>query len=118
MKTYTTWDAIGDMFVIYGIVIVVSMLVATVIRGIVIVLSRQAAKAEAKAPAKPAVSTTAAQPAVAGIPQEHIAAISAAVAMMMGAHRIVHIEMASRGFGWTAEARTTHHTSHLPRGSH
>jgi nitrogen fixation protein FixH len=28
MKTYTTWDAIGDMFVIYGIVIVVSMLVA------------------------------------------------------------------------------------------
>jgi hypothetical protein len=28
MKTYTTLDAIGDMFVIYGIVIVVSMLVA------------------------------------------------------------------------------------------
>ncbi|MBK8507530.1 MAG: OadG family transporter subunit [Candidatus Competibacter sp.] len=117
MKTYTTWDAIGDMFIIYGIVIVVSMLVAAVIRGIVIVLSRQAAQAEAKAPPKPA-PVAAAQPVVAGIPQEHIAAISAAVAMMVGAHRIVHIEMANRGFGWTSEARTTHHTSHAPRAPH
>ena len=58
MKTYTTLDAIGDMFVIYGIVIVVSMLVAAVIRGIVWVLSRQATQAEAKAPAKPAPRAT------------------------------------------------------------
>lgn len=117
MKTYTTWDAIGDMFIIYGIVIVISMLVAVVIRGIVLVLSRQAAKAETEAPAKPA-PVAAAQPALAGIPQEHLAVITAAVAAMMGAHRIVHIEMASRGFGWTAEARTVHHTSHAPRASH
>ncbi|HRD67236.1 MAG TPA: OadG family protein [Candidatus Competibacter sp.] len=117
MKTYTTLDAIGDIFVIYGIVIVVSMLVALVIRGIVIVLSRQAAQPETKAPAKP-VPTPAAQPAIAGIPQEHLAVITAAVAAMMGAHRVVHIEMASRGFGWTAEARTVHHTSHAPRASH
>jgi len=115
MKTYTTWDAIGDMFVIYGIVIVISMLVAVVIRGIVIVLSRQAAVAEAKAPAKPAAAP---QPAITGIPQEHIAAIGAAVAMMMGAHRIVHIEMAQRGFGWTSEARAAHHLSHAPRAPH
>jgi len=113
MKTYTTWDAIGDMFVIYGIVIVISMLVAVVIRGIVWALSRQAKQEAVKAPAKPAV-----QPALAGIPQEHLAAITAAVAAMMGAHRIVHIEMASRGFGWTAEARTVHHTSHAPRAPH
>ena len=112
MKNYTTWDAIGDMFIIYGIVMVVSMLVAAVIRGIVIVLSRQAAHGEVKkAPPKPAAAP---QPAITGIPQEHIAAISAAVAMLMGAHRIVHIEMANRGFGWTAEARTVHHTSHTP----
>ena len=117
MKTYTTWDAIGDMFVIYFIVIVVSMLVAAMIRGIVILLSRRAVHTEAKAPAKP-TGPVAARPAVVGIPQEHIAAISATVAMMMGAHRIVRIEMAHHGFGWTAEARTTHHTSHLPRGSH
>ncbi len=113
MKTYTTLDAIGDMFVIYGIVIVISMLVAVVIRGIVWALSRQAAQVEAKAPAKPA-----APPILAGVPQEHLAVIAAAVAAMMGAHRIVRIEAASRGFGWTAEARTVHHTSHAPRAPH
>ena len=117
MKNYTTWDAIGDMFIIYGIVVILSMLVAAVIRGIVVLLSRQALKAEAAAPAKSA-PTVAAKPIAVGVPQEHIAAISAAVAMMMGAHRIVRIEMANRGFGWTSEARSSHHTSHLPRGSH
>ena len=121
MKTYTTWDAIGDMFVIYGIVIVISLLVATVIRGIVLLLSRQAAHAEAKTGAKvppQSATTAAAKPAVTGVPQEHIAAISAAVAMMMGAHRIVRIEMANRGFGWTSEARASHHSSHAPRTPH
>lgn len=112
MKTYTTWDAIGDMFVIYGIVIVISMLVAVVIRGIVWVLSRQAKQEEAKTPTRPAV-----QPALVGVPQEHLAVITAAVATMMGTHRIVRIETAARGFGWTAEARTVHHTSHAPRAS-
>ena len=115
MKTYTTLDAIGDMFVIYGIVIVVSMLVAVIIRGIIWVLSRQAAQAEAKAPAKPAPAM---QPAVTGIPQEHLAVITAAVAAMMGAHRIVHIATPDRGYSWTAEARTVHHTSHAPRAPH
>ncbi len=118
MKTYTTLDAIGDMFVIYGIVIVISMLVAAVIRGIVIVLSRQAEKEAAKAPAKPAPVARPAAVAVGGVPQEHLAVIAAAVAAMMGAHRIVRIETPDRGFGWTAEARTVHHTSHTPRASH
>lgn len=113
MQSYTTWNAITDMAIIYSIVVVISMLVAAVIRGIVIVLSRQAAHAEASAPPKPV-----AKPVAVGIPPEHIAAISAAVAMMMGAHRIVRIEMAQHGFGWTSEARATHHTSHLPRGPH
>ena len=116
MKTYTTLDAIGDMFVIYGIVIVVSMLVALVIRGIVIVLSRQAEKDAAKAPAKAA--PVAPRPILTGIPQEHIAVISAAVAAMLGSHRVVRIETPDRGFGWTAEARSSHHTSHAPRASH
>lgn len=115
MKTYTTLDAIGDMFVIYGIVIVISMLVAVVIRGIVWALSRQARQEAAKAPAKPAPAV---QPALAGIPQEHLAVIAATVAAMMGAHRVVRIEMAQRGFGWTSEARAAHHLSHAPRASH
>jgi heme/copper-type cytochrome/quinol oxidase subunit 2 len=117
MKTYTTLDAIGDMFVIYGIVIVISMLVAVVIRGIVWVLSRQAEQAEAKAPVKPA-HAVAAQPAMVGIPQEHLAVIAATVAAMMGAHRIVRIDAPGRGYSWTAEARSVHHTSHVPRGPH
>ena len=115
--TYTTLDAIGDMFVIYAIVIVVSMLVALVIRGIVIVLSRQAEKDAAKAPAKPA--PVALQPILTGgIPQEHLAVITAAVAAMLGSHRVVRIETPDRGFGWTSEARSSHHTSHAPRASH
>jgi len=112
--SYTTMNAIGDMFVIYGIVIIISMLVAVVIRGIVWMLSRQAAQAEAKAPAKPAVSP----PVIAGIPQEHLAVITAAVAAMMGAHRIVRIDAPGRGYSWTAEARSVHHTSHAPRAPH
>jgi hypothetical protein len=111
--SYTTMDAIGDIFVIYGIVIVVSMLVAVVIRGIVWALSRQAITS-APAVAKPAAP----QPVVVGIPQEHLAVITAAVAAMMGAHRIVRIETSARGYSWTAEARSVHHTSHAPRAPH
>ncbi|MCP5196198.1 MAG: hypothetical protein H6974_05365 [Gammaproteobacteria bacterium] len=113
-SSYTTMDAIGDIFVIYGIVIVVSMLVATVIRGIVWTLSRQATVPTAPV-AKPVAPPP--QPAmVTGVPQEHLAVISAAVAAMLGAHRIVHIEALARGYSWTAETRSVHHTSHAPRG--
>lgn len=111
-SSYTTMDAIGDIFVIYGIVIVVSMLVAVVIRGIVWTLSRQATAPAAPAP-RPVVAP---QPVVvAGISPEHLAVITAAVAAMFGAHRIVRIEAPARGYSWTAEARSTHHTSHAPR---
>ncbi|MDQ5909129.1 MAG: hypothetical protein QG599_1223 [Pseudomonadota bacterium] len=112
--SYTAMDAIGDILVIYSIVIVVSMLVALVIRGIVWTLSRQAAT-EVKPVAKP---IPAAQPVLVGIPHEHLAVISAAVAAMLGSHRIVRIEAPNRGYSWTAEARSVHHTSHVPRGSH
>ena len=113
MKTYTTMDAIGDIFVIYGIVIVVSMLVALVIRGIVWALSRQTTAPTTAPAAKPVAPP---QPvAVAGISPEHLAVITAAVAAMFGAHRIVRIEAPARGYSWTAEARSVHHTSHAPR---
>src|SRR5271166_6716886 len=42
---------------------------------------------------------------------DHIAVISA-VAAIIGAHRIVHIEPAPPGGGWLAEARTRQHSSH------
>jgi hypothetical protein len=43
-----------------------------------------------------------------------IAAISAAVYTVIGAHRIVYVAPVRPGSSWTAEARTVHHTSHAP----
>jgi hypothetical protein len=60
-------------------------------------------------------------PAQAEIPEEHIAAISAAIAATIGAHRIVRIEPAYHGVGWQAEGRARHHGSHAlshPGASH
>jgi oxaloacetate decarboxylase beta subunit len=50
----------------------------------------------------------------------HVAAISAAVAAMIGPHRIVHIEPLHHGLGWQAEGRSRHHGSHAAahHGSH
>lgn len=110
---YSTLKAVGDMFVIYGIVIIVSMLVATVIRGIVIVLSRH--QGSDKQQSNIAISKD--KKISSAISEEHVAAITAVINCMVG-HRIVHIENINRGFGWLAEARTTHHTSHVPRVPH
>jgi hypothetical protein len=45
------------------------------------------------------------------VSEYEIAAISAAVAATIGAHRIVHIEPVY-GAGWQAEGRAAHHGSH------
>jgi hypothetical protein len=65
-----------------------------------------APKAERRKPGTPA-------PKPEEIVSEHeVAAISAAVAAMIGAHRIVHIEPAYQGLGWQSEGRAAHHGSH------
>lgn len=113
---YTLSQAFADIFVVFSIVIVVSLLVAVVIRLIVWTLSRRAGQAETAASAKPAVAAAAPAPATAhGLPQDHFAAIAAAVTAMMGAHRIVRIETAGQGYSWTSAARTAHHMSRAPR---
>jgi hypothetical protein len=45
--------------------------------------------------------------------------ISGAIAAIVGAHRIVHIEPAHHGGAWQGEVRTAHHSSHHvePRSS-
>jgi hypothetical protein len=43
-----------------------------------------------------------------------VAAISAAVYAVIGAHRIVYLAAVRPGTSWTAEMRTQHHTSHAP----
>jgi hypothetical protein len=80
-------------------------------------IERQRLEAEAergggaKAAAKPAWPA----PVVAsgGIPPEHVAAISAAVAMM-GAARVVLIEDHASGQAWATEGRWQQQTSHRP----
>jgi hypothetical protein len=47
-------------------------------------------------------------------PLEDIAVIAAAVAAMMGAHRIVHLQAVGASQNWAAEGRWMNQTSHNP----
>lgn len=106
------------MFLAYGLTIVVSMLVAVLIKVMTVVLG----KMHPSAAAVPATSATSATPlAASGVNQAQgeIAAIAAAVyAMLGGSVRIVRIEPTSHGAVWTASGRLLHQTSHvIPRRS-
>jgi hypothetical protein len=90
---------------IYGLMAVVSMMIAGVIKVIVLLLGRFDRRPEAAA--------ARAQPArAAEVPAAHVAAISAAVYAAIGAHRIVHIEDQRSSGRWGAEGRSAHHHSH------
>lgn len=105
------------------IVIVVSMLVALLIKGFTAILGRNGGSSAAPAglgasSAAPAGAAggrpagTAGALTAAGHDPRHVAAISAAVAGVFDdAAVVVHIEPV-RGAGWAAEGRTAHHTSH------
>ncbi len=97
-------DSILLSITIYGMAIVISFLVAALIRGIVVALPllrrREAAREQPSA-----------EPAAA-VPPEHVAAIAAAVAAVVGPRHIIHIEDRGRAAAWTAEGRMIHQTSH------
>jgi hypothetical protein len=95
----------------YGLAIVISLLIAVLIRGVVVSLAGIKLQAAAPQPAPQAVTT-------ADVSQAHIAAITAAVYAILGAHRIVHIEDMERRTGWTTGGRIMHQTSHHPARSH
>jgi hypothetical protein len=103
----------GDAFLLslqmFGLVIVVSMLVAAMIRAIVYTLSAMQKKRQpATAPAAPPPVPATAEPD----PAEYdIAVIAAAVYATVGAPRILHIED-RRGVSWTVGGRLAHHGSH------
>jgi hypothetical protein len=100
-------DVIVKALWVYGLAIVVSLAVAVVIKVIVIVLNALERKpVEAPKPA-PAPAPAPAFDLLA----DHIAAISAAVYSVIGAHRIVHIEE-HRHAEWAVEGRMAHHASH------
>jgi hypothetical protein len=98
-------DVIMKALWIYGLAIVVSMAVAVVIKVIVVVLNAFERKPEAAPKAAPAPA-----PAF-DLMADHIAAISAAVYAVIGAHRIIHIEE-QRHAEWVVEGRLAHHASH------
>jgi len=99
-------DVVVKALWIYGLAIVVSMAVAVVIKLIVVILNAL----ERKPAATPKPVVAAAEPAF-DVLGDHIAAISAAVHSMIGAHRIVHIEE-HRHAEWAVEGRMAHHASH------
>ena len=88
----------------YGLAIVISFLVAVLIKGIAVALPLMHRRAKA-----PAERPAAAAPVV---PPEHVAAITAAVAAVMGPSHILHIEDRGRAAVWAAEGRMIHQTSH------
>ena len=92
---------------IYGISIAISMFVAVLIKVLVTVTSR--VKPAAKAAEVPQMV---ADPSAEGISGEVIAAISSAITVVTGPHRILHIAESKRS--WASEGRIAQH-SHQPR---
>jgi len=91
---------------VYGIAIVISLLVAVVIKLMVVLGTR----AEKSRPVEMPTGTVC--PVGPGVPDEDVAALSAAIFAAMGPHRILHIAPSSHG--WASEGRAAHHHSHLP----
>ena len=95
---------------VYGIVIVISMAVAVLIKTLVFVTGRVEKKAQ---PAHPQPAAQQSRPALTnGVSDEVVAAISAALALACGTHRILHI--AESGRAWSSAGRSAQH-SHQPR---
>lgn len=70
-----------------------------------------------KAPAAAPIAAPAAAPVAPGVPPQHLAAISAAVAMMTdGRGRVVSVRLpAHRAIAWAQEGRIEHFSSHRVR---
>lgn len=96
-------------FQIYGIAIVISMLVAVLIKLLVILTSRAKPAAKAVTPS----GKTADLGSAGGVPAEVVAAISAAISVVTGPHHILRIAETKRS--WANEGRVAQHHSHQPR---
>jgi len=125
-------DAVVNSLMMYGLAIVIAVLAAFLIRGIVIALERRHGLGQASlsasggTPAGPMSSRPlprAPEPTGGGsgtagggpedVDEAHVAAISAAVYAVLGAHRIVRIAPAAgtQSSGWAAQGRWMHHTT-------
>lgn len=78
------------------------------------VMARAPASAPAARKAAPLPPPPPAPVADQEIPIEDVVAIAAAIAAMVGEHRILHIEPQQRSGEWSTAGRLEHHHSHLP----
>ena len=107
-------ESIVLALLMYLLAIAISIVAAFVVHGIVVIVSRMETPASAPVEKRPVPAP--APPEEDAIPAGHVAAITAAVYAVLGAHRIVHIESGPPGTIWTTEGRLIHQTSHTPRG--
>lgn len=98
--------AIVKALQVYGIAIVISALVAVLIKIMVSVTGRL----ERNQPAD--IPTGSVCPIGIGVPDEDVAALSAAIFAAIGPHRILHIAQSSHS--WASGGRAVQHSSHLP----
>ena len=107
-------DVLIQTFTVAFIAVIVSLVVAVVIKVIDALLGRERhAATPAPATEAPAgASGASAAPGEGFLPAHHVAAIAAAVAAVFDEPQIVHIEPAHQGSGWTSEARAAHRGSH------
>ena len=105
-------DAIVTVMQVYGISIAISMIVAVLIKVLVTLTGRVGQ--DSKAAAAPVAAKPAAAPVVAGgIDEETVAVISAAVAVAVGHHQIIHV--AESGHAWSNIGRAAQHSHHVAR---
>ena len=95
---------------VYGIAIVISLAVAVLIKLLVVLTSRVQPVAKQAVPVAQAPTAKVVAP---GIPDEVVAAITAAVAVFCGPYRVLHIGESKRS--WASEGRIAQHASHQPR---
>lgn len=92
-------------FQVYGIAIAISSMVALLIKAMVLITARL----EKMKPIEVPLGTVC--PIGPGVPDEDVAALSAAIFAMVGPHHILHIAQTSHR--WASGARAAQH-SHTP----
>ena len=99
----------------FALMAAIAMACAVFIRALVAMLGVANARLAAQSRPRPAARPVAPAPAAEAqeIEPGVVAAISAAVAACVGAHRVVYIGETQPG-AWSAETRLRHHASHNP----
>lgn len=103
-------NTITTSLFVFGLAIVISLIVAVLIKGVVMILPLFEGKAKPKLAPVVVDAPKDASPGM--IPPEHVAAIMGAISQLISVRHILHIEDRGRGAVWTAEGRMMHHTSH------